>query len=247
MHETLPGDMGRDVMFLPTEESLVEKMVSLAKLRPQDRLIDLGSGDGRMVIAAAKRGARALGIEYNPRLVALAKRNAAKERVADRAEFIEADIFETDFSDSTVITMFLLPELNLRLRSQILDLKPGTRIVSNSYDMGDWKPDDSTRAEADCSIHCTAYLWIVPAKAGGIWKLPDGELTLIQTFQMLSGSVLSGGTTSLITAGRLKGEEIRFSAGETEYFGFVTGNTMEGTVNYRGTAAKWSATKTAPR
>ena len=135
---TTVGQVGKDVMWIPTAQALADKMLKLAQVTPQDYVIDLGSGDGRIVITAAKRGARALGIEYNPDLVELSKRNAAREGVGDKARFIEADLFESDFSPATVITMFLLPELNLQLRPAILDLKPGTRIVSNSFDMGEW-------------------------------------------------------------------------------------------------------------
>lgn len=220
-------------------------MLDLAKLQPEDSLIDLGSGDGRIVIAAAKRGARALGIEHDHRLVALAKQNAMEERVGDKAEFVEADIFSTDFSDATVITMFLLQDLNLKLRPQILDLRPGTRIISNTFDMGQWKPDDKATAGIDCFFHCTAYLWIVPAKVAGTWKLQNGKLTLTQTFQILSGSLTSGDTTSQITGGRLKGDEIRFTAGDAEYVGRVKGDTMEGIVSSGGITGKWTATRTS--
>jgi SAM-dependent methyltransferase len=226
-----------------TTPSLVETMLDLANLQPEDRLVDLGSGDGRIVIAAARRGARVLGIEHDPGLVAIAKRNATEERVGDKAQFVVADIFETDFSDATVITMFLLQDLNLKLRPQILDLRPGTRIVSNTFDMGDWNPDETARAAADCSFHCTAYLWIVPAKVGGTWKSGDGHLTLTQKFQTVTGSLTSGRTTRPITAGRLKGDEIRFTAGEVEYVGRVKGNLMEGSANSGGITEKWSATR----
>src|SRR5437667_708379 len=172
------GQAGKDVVWVPTPQGLVDKMLDLAKTTKQDYLMDLGSGDGRTVITAAKRGARALGIEYNPDMVELSKRNAAKARVTDKANFVKADLFESDFSQATVITMFLLPDINLRLRPKILDLKPGIRIVSNSFTMGDWKADDTVTVTDDCASYCTAYLWIVPAKVEGKWQLPQGELTL---------------------------------------------------------------------
>jgi precorrin-6B methylase 2 len=183
------GQAGKDVVWVPTAHALVEKMLDLAKVTPNDYLIDLGSGDGPIVIGAAKRGVRALGIEYNPDMVELSKRNAEAAGVADRATFMKADIFETDFSKATVITMFLLPQLNLKLRPQLLDLKPGTRIVSNTFTMDDWSPDDTARAAEDCETWCLALLWIVPAKVAGTWKMPNGDLTLTQQFQMLSGSL----------------------------------------------------------
>ena len=179
------GQEGKDVIWVPTPQALVDKMLDMAKVTPKDYVIDLGSGDGRTVITAAKRGARALGIEYNPDMVELSKRNAANEGVSDKANFIKADLFESDFTHATAITMFLLPEINLRLRPKILDLKPGTRIVSNSFTMGEWKADEEATVDKDCISYCTALLWIVPAKAGGTWQLPQGELALKQEFQKI--------------------------------------------------------------
>ncbi|MEK7756862.1 MAG: class I SAM-dependent methyltransferase, partial [Planctomycetota bacterium] len=224
------GQEGKDVIWVPTPQALVDKMLDMAKVTPKDYVIDLGSGDGRTVITAAKRGARALGIEYNPDMVELSKRNAANEGVSDKANFVKADLFESDFTQATVITMFLLPEINLRLRPKILDLKPGTRIVSNSFTMGEWKADETAEVSDGCNNWCTALLWIVPAKAGGAWQLPQGELTLKQEFQMLSGALKSGSNTTPITNGRLLGDQITFSAGGAEYTGRVSGNAMEGSV-----------------
>src|SRR5262247_3819788 len=154
------GQEGKDVIWVPTAQALVDKMLDMAKVTPKDYVIDLGSGDGRTVITAAKRGARAMGIEYNPDMVELSKRNAAKERVSDKASFVKADLFESDFSQATVITMFLLPDINLRLRPKILDLKPGTRIISNSFTMGDWSADEEGTVKNGCASYCTALLWI---------------------------------------------------------------------------------------
>ena len=129
---------------MPTSQALVDKMLDMAKVTPQDFVIDLGSGDGRTVITAAKRGARAMGIEYNPDMVELSKRNAAAAGLSeDKAKFMKADLFETDFTQATVITMFLLPSINLKLRPKILDMKPGTRVVSNTFTMEDWEPDET--------------------------------------------------------------------------------------------------------
>ena len=168
-------------------------MLDMAQVTASDYVIDLGSGDGRTVITAAKRGARALGIEYNPDMVALSQKNAAAAGVTDRATFAKADLFESDFSQATVITMFLLPDINLRLRPKILDLKPGTRIVSNTFTMGDWKPDQTATVDNDCISWCTALFWIVPAKVQGAWKMPQGELNLTQMYQMVSGTLRNGG------------------------------------------------------
>jgi Methyltransferase domain len=234
------GQEGKDVVWVPTPQALVEKMLDMAKLTPKDYLIDLGSGDGRTVITAAKRGSKALGIEYNPEMVELSKRAAAKERVSDKASFVKADLFESDFSQAQVITMFLLSSINMKLRPKILDLKPGTRIVSNTFDMGEWKPDESANI-SNCNSWCTAHLWIVPAKVNGTWKLPQGELTLQQTFQMLSGTLISGKEAVQVT-GKLNGDEISFTAGEAQYTGKVNGNSIEGTLKSGG---KWNATRTA--
>jgi hypothetical protein len=228
------GQQGKDVVWVPTPQALVDRMLDMGKVTAKDYVIDLGSGDGRTVITAAKRGAKALGIEYNPDMVELSKRNAAKEGVTDKASFVKADLFESDFSQATVITMFLLPDINLRLRPKILNLKPGTRIVSNSFDMGEWKADETVNAGEGCTNWCTAYLWIVPAKVEGTWKLPQGELALKQTFQMVSGTLKSGGNTQQITNGKLNGDQISFAAGGTQYTGRVNGNMMEGSTKSGG-------------
>jgi hypothetical protein len=226
--EPTVGQAGKDVVWVPTPQTLVEKMLDMAKLTPNDFHMDLGSGDGRTVITAAKRGARAEGIEYNPDMVALSERNAKAAGVSGKATFRRADIFETDFSKAQVITLFLLPSLNMKLRPTILNMKPGTRVVSNTFTMEDWTPDQSETVGGDCTSWCTAHLWIVPAKVEGTWTVPGrGDLTLYQSFQMISGSL---GTTQ-IAQGRLRGDEISFAAGGATYTGRVDGNTISGTVN----------------
>jgi SAM-dependent methyltransferase len=234
------GQEGKDVIWVPTPQALVDKMLDMAKVTPKDYVIDLGSGDGRTVITAAKRGSKAMGIEYNPDMVELSKRSAAKEGVSDKASFVKADLFESDFSQAQVITMFLLSSINLKLRPKILDLKPGTRIVSNTFDMAEWKPDETANIP-NCNSWCTAHLWIVPAKVNGTWKLPQGEMMIKQTFQMISGTLKSGDAVSQIT-GKLNGDEISFTAGEAQYTGKVNGNSIEGTLKSGG---KWSATRAA--
>ena len=186
-YEPQVGQSGKDVVWVPTPQALVNKMIDMAQVTPQDFLMDLGSGDGRTVITAAKRGLRAHGIEYNPDMVELSRRTAAAEGVSERATFTNADLFESDFSKAQVITMFLLPEINLRLRPKLLAMTPGTRVVSNAFTMEDWQPDQ-TETIPDCEAWCTAYFWIVPAKVAGTWQLPQGALTLTQEFQMLSGT-----------------------------------------------------------
>src|SRR5215831_14388782 len=234
------GQEGKDVVWVPSPQPVVDKMLDMAKVTPKDYVIDLGSGDGRTVITAAKRGAKALGIEYNPDMVELSKRNAAKEGVSDKASFVKADLFETDFSQAQVITMFLLPSINMTLRPKILELKPGTRIVSNSFDMEDWKADETATASG-CDHWCTAYLWIVPAKVSGTWKLSQGELNLKQTFQMISGTLKNGNFTTPIS-GKLTGDQISFTAGGAQYIGRVNGNAIEGTVK-GGSKGSWSASR----
>ncbi|MGB7587638.1 MAG: class I SAM-dependent methyltransferase, partial [Solirubrobacterales bacterium] len=193
------GQSGKDVVWVPSPQDLVNKMLDMAKATPRDYVIDLGSGDGRTVITAAKRGVRALGIEFNPDMVALSRRNAAKAGVGDKASFVEADIFKSDLSRATVVTMFLLTELNLRLRPTILSLKPGTRVVSNTFRMGEWEPDQTI--ELGCDTYCTAYLWIVPARVEGQWQTSRGELALKQEFQKVSGTLKSGNVVSPISRG----------------------------------------------
>ena len=225
-YEPSVGQEGKDVVWVPTPQVLVDRMLDMARVTTKDFLMDLGSGDGRTVITAAKRGVRALGVEYNPDMVELSRRNAEKEGVASRATFVKADLFETDFSKATVITMFLLPDINLQLRPKILDLKPGTRIVSNSFTMGEWIADDEQKVEKCESSWCTALLWIVPAKVAGSWKTPQGDVTLKQEFQMLSGTLRNGSKT-LALEGRVRGESISFTAGGRKYQGRLNGKKLE--------------------
>ncbi len=224
----VPYQAGKDVPWVPSEDVLVQKMLDVAKVTSDDYVIDLGSGDGRTVIAAAKRGARAVGVEYNPELVGLSKENAAKAGVSDRAEFIEADIFDFDFSRATVLTMFLLADVNLKLRPRILTMKPGTRVVSNTFDMGEWRPDAVATVDnrEKCTGFCTAYFWVVPAVVAGKWKFSEGELTLDQSFQMIFGTLASARGSIEINEARITGDRIVFSAGGARYEGRVGGNTM---------------------
>ena len=239
-YEPRVGQAGKDVVWVPTPQVLVDKMLDMAKVTPSDYVIDLGSGDGRTVITAAKRGVRAHGIEYNPDMVELSKRNAAQEGVGDKATFAKADLYESDFSQASVITMFLLPQINLKLRPKLLDLKSGTRIVSNTFTMGEWHEDGSDTLETECVNWCTALLWIVPAKVGGTWTLPQGELTLQQSYQFISGTLKNGNEVTPIANGKLKGDQILFNAGGVVYAGQVSGNSMQGTLSSGGT---WTAAR----
>jgi SAM-dependent methyltransferase len=232
------GQEGKDAVWEPTPQPLVDKMLDMAKVTPKDHLIDLGSGDGRLVIAAAKRGADAVGIEYNPDLVALSKRAAAKAGVSDKARFIQGDLFQVDLSKAEVISMFLLSTLNRRLRPRLFALKPGTRIVTNTFDLGDWAPDQSAKLPR-CETWCTAHLWIVPAKIDGVWSTPEGQLTISQEFQIIRGQFKFGTAVGLIE-GKLIADRFTFNAGGARYNGRVRGDTMEGVVgktNWRATRA----------
>src|SRR5918994_3580055 len=170
------GQAGKDVVWVPTPQAVVDKMLDMARVTKSDVVMDLGSGDGRTVITAAKRGARAFGIEYNPDMVELSKKNAEAAGVTARATFMKADLFETDLTKADVITMFLLPSINMKLRPTLLNLKPGTRIVSNSFTMEDWQADETAEVGEDCTSWCTALLWILPAQVEGAWTMPQGEL-----------------------------------------------------------------------
>jgi precorrin-6B methylase 2 len=231
------GQAGKDVVWVPTPQALVEKMLDMAEVTPQDFLMDLGSGDGRTVITAARRGLRAEGIEYNADMVTLARRNATAAGLSERATFTNADLFETDFSRAQVITMFLLPQINMKLRPALLDMAPGTRIVSNSFTMEAWQADQTERLD-ECTAWCTAHLWIVPAKVAGAWQLPQGTLTLTQQFQEISGTL---GSTP-ITAGRMRGDAITFTIGTAVFDGRVQGDTMSGRVT-GGVGGVFSGTK----
>ena len=234
--EPTVGQEGKDVVWVPTPQALVDKMLDMAKVTATDYVMDLGSGDGRTVITAAKRGATAMGIEYNPDMVELSKKNAAKENVTDKATFVKADLFETDLSKATVITMFLLPDINLKLRPKILDLKPGTRVVSNTFTMDDWEADETATVTGECVSWCTAYFWLVPAKVAGAWQIGQNKLTLTQTFQMVTGTL---GSTA-ITNGRLRGAQIAFSVGSAKYTGTVDGHSMKGTTS---AGQSWTASR----
>lgn len=240
--EPTVGQDGKDVIWVPTPQALVDKMLDMAKVTAADTVVDLGSGDGRTVITAAKRGATARGIEYNPKMVELSKYNAEKEGVAGKATFENADIFKTDFSKADVVTMFLLTSLNAKLRPTILDMKPGTRVVSNTFDMGDWKADEEAVVTEGCTSYCKAYFWIVPAKVDGTWNTDKGELTLKQAYQYFTGTLKNGNVVTPITDGKLKGDEITFTAGGTAYSGKVNGSTIEGTTK---SGDKWTAKRGA--
>lgn len=225
------GQAGKDVIWVPTPNALIDRMLRMANVGPGDVVVDLGSGDGRIAIAAARDfNVPATGIEYNPDMVSLSNRNAAEQGVAGRVKFIQGDIFATDFRDATVVTMYLLPSLNLRLRPTLLSMKPGTRIVSHAFNMEDWQPDDTANVEGQ-----TAYFWIVPAQVGGTWRVQIGaetvEVKLAQEFQNFRGTAGPSGSP---VQGTLRGDEIRMTipdgrGSRRDLVGKVNGEQMTGT------------------
>jgi SAM-dependent methyltransferase len=235
------GQPGRDVVWIPSPEDTVEKMLDMARVTASDFVVDLGSGDGRNVIAAARRGARAMGVEYNPDLVELSKRNAAAAGVADRATFVHGDMFKADVSQATALILFLIPDNLSKLRPTFLNLKPGTRIVSNTYEIGGgWHPDVTEQTKL-CAIWCVAHLYIVPARVAGTWRLPQADLTLDQWFQELSGTMDFDGARVAIQEGVMRGDEIQFKVNSVEYTGRVSGDTMHGVARGGRTTTEWTA------
>ena len=232
---------GKDVQWVPTPPALVEKMLDLARLTPQDTLVDLGSGDGVFVIAAARRGARAWGVEYEPKLVEYSRRKAKEAGVESRTKFVRGDIFKTDFSDATVVTTFLLPSMNFRLIPTFLALRPGTRIVANTFSIGEWEPEDRIAIDP-CERWCEGMLWIVPARVGGTWRTPQGDLVVTQKFQKFTGTL---GRQPV--DGRLRGEEITFTAGTTTYRGRVHLQDMHVTATVDGKPIEWRARPVSSR
>ncbi len=245
------GQIGKDVIWVPTPEFLVERMLQMAQVGPGDLVVDLGSGDGRTVIAAVKKfQASSMGVEFNPDMVALSRRNAAKEGALDRAKFVEGDIFAVDFTKATVVTVYLLPDLNMRLRPQILDMRPGTRLVSHQFTMGDWQPDETSNFDGR-----SAYFWVVPAKVEGNWKLSyavnggrtERILNLTQKFQMIEGGIVSGSTRLGLRDLSLHGDRLDFTWIDDrgvlrEFSGRVRGDIMEGEMKAGGKSGqRWRA------
>lgn len=246
------GQAGKDVIWVPTPNSLVRAMLDKAKVGPGDFLVDLGSGDGRIVIEAAKRGAKAIGIEYNPDMVRLSEEAAKREGVANKAKFYNMDLFEYDFSEATVVSMYLLSELNLRLRPKLLEMKPGTRIVSNTFNLGAWQSDAEIYADSGIdnnpdkndAVHnrdWIGYYWVVPAKVEGTWKFKDGNLILEQKFQLFHGNYTYDGKSVRVEDGKLTGNEITFSIDGVTYTGNVKNKKMTGISTDGITNKNWEA------
>jgi SAM-dependent methyltransferase len=244
-YDPKPGRRGKDVEWAPCSLVVMNRMFEMARVTADDYLIDLGSGDGRMVIGAAKLGAQALGIEFDPRMIALARKNAAKAGVSDRATFREGDFYETDLSEATVIALFLRKDINIALRPKILNMRPGSRVISNIFDMGEWQADEVVEVEDEDYYfkNHTVYLWIVPARAGGVWSFPGGELKLELNFQMIKGELTSESATTPVN-GKMIGSRISIVAEGVQYEGFVTENLMEIKLNDGGVGG-WTATRSA--
>lgn len=238
LYQPLIAQRGKDVMWMPTPNNIVTEMLEAAQVTSTDVVYDLGSGDGKIPIEAAKRyGARGIGIEFNSDLAALARRNAQQAGVSDRVTFVTGDIFEEDFSNATVVTLYLLTQLNIKLKPRLLAMKPGTRIVSNTFAMGSWEPDEKVLSEGEVS----GYFWIVPAKVEGNWTLsdlpgwPDARLKLTQKSQKFDGDLLSGDSLQQRIEGHLRGAQISFDYLDRDhqrqtFTGIVSANKIHGTI-----------------
>ena len=239
------GQAGKDVVWVPSPPDMVNKLMELGKVTPADFVMDLGSGDGRNVIAAARLGARAVGVEYNPDMVALSRKLAQEAGVADKALFVEADMYTYDISKATVMALFLLPVNMNRLAPKFFELAPGSRIVANTFGIDGWEPDERVTLpqSSECESWCEALLWIVPAKIAGTWTMGNGTMTLTQEYQAVQGTVTTGGAPQTVVMGRLRGEELTFIANGMTYKGLAKGNTIEGTITTPSGAVPWKATR----
>ena len=240
--EPVSGQDGKDVVWIPSPPDMVEKMMEMAHVGPGDMVMDLGSGDGRNIIAAAKRGARGVGVEYNPDMVALSRRLAQEAGVADAARFVEADMYTYDITGANVLALFLLPVNMNRLAPKFLNLAPGSRVVSNTFGIDGWEADQRATLPrtSGCESWCDVLLWIVPAKVAGAWKLDNGSLELVQDHQRLKGTLKVRGKAQPIT-GSLRGTEITITASGVTYKGIVDGSTITGTMASASGDTPWRA------
>jgi SAM-dependent methyltransferase len=242
-YEPKIGQPGKDVVWVPNPPEMVEKMLDLARVTPQDLVIDLGSGDGRNVIAAGKRGARGRGVEYNADLVEYSRRQAGLAGVADRVTFVQGDMYEADFSDATVLALFLLPENLRKLMPKFAELAPGTRIVANTFGLPGWTPDSTVRMDDGCRSWCEAMLYIVPAQAQGSWRLEGGSLALQQEHQALTGTLTAGDRTAPVENGVVRIDRITFTVDGATYSGRVKGDRIEGSVTAGGREKRFTAVR----
>lgn len=212
-YQPLMAQSGKDVMWMPTANKIVTEMLDIAQVNSTDLVYDLGAGDGKIPIEAAKRfNARAVGIEFNPNMAALARRLALEAGVSDRVTIVTGDIFEEDFSNATVVTLYLLTQLNIKLKPKLLAMKPGTRVVSNTFGMGSWQPDEVIFSGGEA----VGYFWIVPAKIEGQWNvtglpgMPDTKIKFVQRSQKVDGDFLSGDAITQRFDGKLRGSQLTF-------------------------------------
>jgi len=247
------GQQGKDVVWVPTPDEVVDRMLTMAQTKPDDYVVDLGAGDGKIAIAAAKKfGARSMGVEYNPDMVAYAQKNAQAAGVSGKAQIVHGDIFATDFTQATVLTMYLLPSLNMKLRPQILALRPGTRVVTHAFNMEDWEPDESSDVDGR-----RVYFWVVPASVSGNWALEATSngatekvgLNFDQKYQRIEGVAYLGTVHAGLRDARLSGFRIAFAYVDArgvrrDFSGRVTGAAMEGSFrNDKGEEGRWTAAK----
>jgi hypothetical protein len=247
------GQQGKDVVWVPTPDEVVERMLNMAQTKPADYVIDLGAGDGKIAIAAAKKfGARSLGIEFNPDMVAHAQSNARAAGVLGKAQIVQGDIFVTDFTQATVLTLYLLPALNMKLRPQILALRPGTRVVAHAFNMEDWEPDETSDVDGR-----RVFLWVVPAQVAGRWAIElsgnsgseKASLNLDQRFQKIEGTAFLGPVLAGLREPKLSGFRISFAYVDNkgvrrDLTGRVNGSQMEGSFRTdNGAEGRWTATK----
>jgi hypothetical protein len=236
-YQPVQGQAGKDVIWVPTPEGLIDKMLTTAKVSIQDKVFDLGAGDGIIAITAARKyGAQSVGIEYNPDMAQFARRKVAEAGMTDKVKIITGDIFQEDFSSATVVTLYLMPHLNIKLRPILLKMKPGTRVVSHAFNMGEWEPDERISDQ-----HARAYFWVVPAQVEGTWLMSglDGgpmRLNLSQSFQQIGGTLNRGGQSFALLGARLSGDELKFQFVTPDkkvntFSGRLEGQRLTGTVD----------------
>ncbi len=227
-YEPQVGQGGKDVVWVPTPPALVERMLDMAKVTAADLVMDLGSGDGRNIIAAARRGARAIGVEFNPDMVALSRTLADEAGVGARATFVEGDMFSADISKATVMALFLLPANLEKLRDTFMGLAPGSRLVMNTFAIPEWDADEQSQLGEECTSWCTALLYIVPARVAGRWETSRGVLDLTQSYQVVLGTLTRDGQSQRVQ-GRLRGTALTLTAGDESLAAVVAGDRLEGT------------------
>ncbi len=241
-YQPVTGQPGKDVVWVPSPVETVEKMLDMAQLSPADFVVDLGSGDGRNIILSAKRGARGLGVEFNPDLVELSRRNAAREGVGHLTQFVQGDMFEADFSKATVLALFLLPDNLRKLEPKFRRLAPGARIVANTFGIDGWSPDRDEVIAGECRAWCRVLLYTVPSHVDGVWRSAQERFQFTQNVQVVSG-VRTRARASMPIEGRVDGEQLRFSVAGVRYVGTVKGRRIEGTVEENGRKRAWVATR----